>query len=613
MLRIQVHQPRRPPSSFLDDLQLGPADAAIVRRLQPLARRAQVSVFEICFVAEYSVESTGFGFRLHAEAWADICYQRLEDRRMPAEVRLEIVEGEMRGSTFVFEEHDTFVFGREADCHVHLPKDPTVSRHHFIMEVNPPDARVRDLGSLNGTYVNAVKYGGREQDETLEDVAGRQYPEVDVGDADTITVGETVFALHIRAPALCWECGTEIEAGESERCEWRDAAYLCDQCRPKVTDLDLQPGRPPRMQCQRCGKDVSGEVRARQPGAIVCEECHDGLMLAPAAFFASLFGDGLGAGEELGERITGYEIEDVIAASTEAAVCRARRKADGEAVAVKVMLSRVPVRSQAREKFFRDIELLQRLQHENLVKLFDFGGAGSVFFFIMEYCNGGDAEQLVACRGGRLPVPEASAVMLDVLDGLGCAHAEGLVHRNIKPRNILLAGAAGRRSVKIGDLGVNAKFQTFGFGGLSITGRSVGEARTRGPAGVESGLAQPPVERTIGNIATAGAGAPLPGHAALAFAPREQVANFRFVSPASDVWSAGALFRFMLTGQPPYRFTEDRDPMEVVLSADTIPIRELDPDVPDRVVRVMARAMAVRVSDRYQNAAEMRRALEDAL
>lgn len=93
---------------------------------------------------------------------------------MPAKVMLEVTSGPIKGKVFSFEDHDTFLFGRTADCHIGLPKDGCVSRHHFILEVNPPDARIRDLGSLNGTVVNDVKYGGRAPDESPQDVAGRE-------------------------------------------------------------------------------------------------------------------------------------------------------------------------------------------------------------------------------------------------------------------------------------------------------------------------------------------------------------------------------------------------------------------------------------------------------
>ena len=82
---------------------------------------------------------------------------------MPNKVSLQIVAGKLKGKAFTFEEHDTLIFGRAPDCHACLRDDSFVSRHHFILEVNPPQACLRDLGSLNGTYVNGKKHGGRKE------------------------------------------------------------------------------------------------------------------------------------------------------------------------------------------------------------------------------------------------------------------------------------------------------------------------------------------------------------------------------------------------------------------------------------------------------------------
>lgn len=75
---------------------------------------------------------------------------------MQNRVRLEIVDGPLKGRKFEFVEHDTFIFGRAPDCHAQLVDDTHMSRHHFLFEVNPPLARLRDLGSLNATRVNTL-------------------------------------------------------------------------------------------------------------------------------------------------------------------------------------------------------------------------------------------------------------------------------------------------------------------------------------------------------------------------------------------------------------------------------------------------------------------------
>jgi serine/threonine protein kinase len=120
---------------------------------------------------------------------------------MPGRVCLDVVAGPIQGRHFEFDGHDTFLFGRSPDCHAELaPDDATASRHHFLLEVNPPAARLRDLGSLNGTYVNGQKHGGREKHLSPEEAAKRPWPEVDLRDGDLIRVGATVINVHIDTP-----------------------------------------------------------------------------------------------------------------------------------------------------------------------------------------------------------------------------------------------------------------------------------------------------------------------------------------------------------------------------------------------------------------------------
>jgi len=107
---------------------------------------------------------------------------------MAGTVSLVVTAGPIRGRRFDFSHHDTFLFGRAPDCHARLAaSDASASRHHFLLEVNPPQARLRDLGSLNGTRVNGVRHGGGA--------------EVDLGDGDDIRVGATVIRVEISTAA----------------------------------------------------------------------------------------------------------------------------------------------------------------------------------------------------------------------------------------------------------------------------------------------------------------------------------------------------------------------------------------------------------------------------
>ena len=104
-------------------------------------------------------------------------------------------KGARAGSEFIFDQHDTFLFGRATDCHVSLPDDGFVSRHHFLLEINPPIARVRDLGSLNGTMVDGHTLGGTNEGEVA--TVDRDSVQADLRDGSVIRVGETRFEVAV--------------------------------------------------------------------------------------------------------------------------------------------------------------------------------------------------------------------------------------------------------------------------------------------------------------------------------------------------------------------------------------------------------------------------------
>src|SRR3954447_24422516 len=93
---------------------------------------------------------------------------------MSAKVTLTVTKGKLEGEEFVFNERTTCIIGRAKDCSPRVPNDQdhkTISRHHCLLDINPPDIRVRDFGSLNGTAVNGQKIGQREKHHTREEAA----------------------------------------------------------------------------------------------------------------------------------------------------------------------------------------------------------------------------------------------------------------------------------------------------------------------------------------------------------------------------------------------------------------------------------------------------------
>ncbi|MGD1716101.1 protein kinase domain-containing protein [Dapis sp. BLCC M172] len=121
---------------------------------------------------------------------------------MSAQVKLTIIQGSMIGKEFIFEERTICIIGRHKDCHPRLPNDEkhrTISRYHCILDINPPDARVRDFGSRNGTYVNGQKIGQRQPHHTPEAGAKIQFPEYDLKSGDKIKLSQTIFQVSIEA------------------------------------------------------------------------------------------------------------------------------------------------------------------------------------------------------------------------------------------------------------------------------------------------------------------------------------------------------------------------------------------------------------------------------
>ncbi len=456
---------------------------------------------------------------------------------MPATVVLEVTAGPIAGRLFTFDSHDTLVFGRSRDCHALLEDDPRVSRHHFIVEINPPDIRLRDLGSLNGTFVNQTKHGGRSAGETPADAGQRSFPTVDLRHGDEVRAGRTTIRVTVDVPAE--RLATLVE----------------------------------RLICDRCGRDVSAEQNPGRRGEYVCAKCRDEV-LADSAGIRRLLGAVRRADKAGPQEIAGYELGPEIGRGGMGVVYRAKQLATGRTVAIKTLLARVAVNEPNRRMFQREIEVAVQLAHPHIVSPIESGSAGSVFYFVMEFCEAGSIDALQAKHGGRLPLVVAAPLVLQATQGLEHAHARGVVHRDLKPSNILLQKTEHGPVAKITDFGLAKNFELAGLSGMTATGSWGGT---------------------------------------LPFTPREQLTNFKYVAPESDVWSMAATIYYLLTSAFPLDFPSGRDPVEVLLGDDPVPIRARDPRIPARLATVIDRALSTDPAKRYANAGELSAALENAL
>ncbi len=281
-----------------------------------------------------------------------------------------------------------------------------------------------------------------------------------------------------------------------------------------------------------------------------------------------------GAGALVAQRAFGpYEVIEAIGHGGMGVVYRARRKSDGEFVAIKLMRAKIAGDEAAGKRFRREMDVMCALRHPNLVGYLDHAFTGSALCLVMEFLPGGDVARLMARRGGRLSLGEAAPIILDALAGVACLHDAEIVHRDLKPKNILLASSEGGPA-KVSDFGLAKCFQKAGKSSVTASGTFAGT----------------------------------PG-----FMPPEQVTNFKYVKPASDVWGLGATLYHMLTGQLPFDFPPGQEPASVIARGRIVAVQQRDASIPPRLAEVIDRSISARPKERYGTAAELRAALEQVL
>lgn len=124
---------------------------------------------------------------------------------MLPKVTLSIIQGKLAGKTYTFDSRDTCLIGRHQNCQIRIPNDKehsTISRYHCLLDINPPDIRIRDSGSRNGTYVNDRCIGRRGKDQTPSQGINLDLEELDLKNGDLVTLGNTIFQVRIEKELL---------------------------------------------------------------------------------------------------------------------------------------------------------------------------------------------------------------------------------------------------------------------------------------------------------------------------------------------------------------------------------------------------------------------------
>ncbi len=261
-----------------------------------------------------------------------------------------------------------------------------------------------------------------------------------------------------------------------------------------------------------------------------------------------------------------YAIERELGSGGMATVYLAEDLRHHRKVAVKVLRPEL-AESVGPDRFVREIEIAAGLHHPHILPLYDSGEADGFLFYVMPFVEGESLRDRLS-REGELPIADAVRILREVADALAKAHAQGVVHRDIKPDNVLLAD----RHAAVADFGV---------------AKAVSEAT--GPHG----------------ITTAGVALGTPAY----MAP-EQASADPHIDHRADIYAFGVLAYEMLTGQPPFTGATSQQVLAAHVTETPTPVTDRRAAVPEALARLVMQALEKKPADRWQSGDELVSALE---
>ena len=282
-----------------------------------------------------------------------------------------------------------------------------------------------------------------------------------------------------------------------------------------------------------------------------------------------------------------YRVVEPLGSGGMGTVYRAEHRLMERPVALKVIRRRLVAHPTAIERFLREVRAAARLSHPNIVASFDAEQAGDLRFLVMEYVEGDSLDRLVSTPRS-LSVAEACEIIRQAALGLAHAHSRGMIHRDIKPQNIMLTPSG---QVKVLD-----------FGLARLADLTADESAPTSTSDNPS----PSDETVRGAAAGTMAGMILGTPDYLA---PEQALNAAAADERSDLYSLGCTFYFLLTGHPP--FPEGTGPEKLVAHCQS-PIpdpRRERPEIPADVAAIVLRLLAKSPADRFAAAADVAEAL----
>ncbi|MEA2470844.1 MAG: hypothetical protein QOE38_1843, partial [Thermoleophilaceae bacterium] len=270
-----------------------------------------------------------------------------------------------------------------------------------------------------------------------------------------------------------------------------------------------------------------------------------------------------------GDEFAGHRIEGVLGRGGMGVVYRATDLRLNRVVALKLIAPSLSADEDFRRRFQRESQVAASVRQQNVVTIYQAGEADGLLFVTMELVHGTDLRGLISQRG-RIDMPTAAAIVTQVATALDAAHASGLVHRDVKPANVLIAAAAPLH-VFLTDFGLTKR--TSSQSGITKTGLFVGTIDYAAPEQIK--------------------GWPVDGRA--------------------DVYALGCMLFEMIAGQPPFRRENEYATMYAHTSEPAPALSSLAPGVPPALDAALARALAKDPEARFPSAGDFARAAGAAI
>src|SRR2546421_3588601 len=289
----------------------------------------------------------------------------------------------------------------------------------------------------------------------------------------------------------------------------------------------------------------------------------------------------------LGRRLGAYLIQSKLGEGGMAQVYKAYHARLRREVAIKVILPQVADKSGFRERFEREAQLIASLEHRNIVAVYDFGEIGNLTYLVMQYVGGGTLRDQLH-KDGSIEPHLAVPYTIQMARALHHAHLRGIVHRDVKPQNMLVS-TSDTNELLLSDFGI-AKLVDNSY-----------ETLLHSPTAQAHDSAMYPMHPSLTSVDQ------MVGTAEY-MAP-EQI-NRQPLDARTDVYALGIVLFQMLTGQVPFSSTTVQGLLFQHVYTPPRPIREVNPSISPAVEQIILQALAKTPAHRYQSAEAMAQALE---